>query len=109
MRVLYAALFVLFLLHNDLWLWNDTRIVAGLPVGLLYHVVYCLVTSAVLWLLVTRGWPYGVSDGPRGSSGGSREGASPSPTADSRASVGEGLASSLAVESDTHRKGDGSS
>jgi hypothetical protein len=58
MRVLYTALFVLFLLHNDLWLWNDTRLFAGLPIGLLYHVVYCLVTAAVLWLLVTKAWPY---------------------------------------------------
>jgi len=98
MRVLYAALFVLFLLHNDFWLWNDTRIVAGLPVGLTYHVVYCLVTAVLLGLLVTRAWPYGdglaADDNPAPNDVGeglapsravrgaelSREGASPSPT-----------------------------
>lgn len=54
---LYAALLILYLLHNDLWLWNDARLVFGLPVGLLYHVVFCLVTSVVLAMLVKWAWP----------------------------------------------------
>jgi uncharacterized oligopeptide transporter (OPT) family protein len=55
--LLYAALATLYLLHNDLWLWNDPSLVLGLPVGLVYHVVFCLATSAVLALLVTYAWP----------------------------------------------------
>ncbi len=54
---LYAALVALFLLRYDFWLWNDTRLVLGLPVGLLYHVVFCLVTSLVLAMLVKWAWP----------------------------------------------------
>ena len=54
---LYAALFVLYLLHNDLWLWDDARLIASLPVGLLYHVVYSLVVSVALALLVGLAWP----------------------------------------------------
>ncbi len=56
-RLLYGALFVLFLLHNDLWLWNDTRLVLGLPVGLAYHVGYCIVTAILLAALVKWAWP----------------------------------------------------
>ena len=46
--VLYTALVVLFVLHNDFWLWNDGRLVLGLPVGLTYHVGFCLVISLIL-------------------------------------------------------------
>ena len=51
----WIALGVLFLLHNDLWLWNDGRIVLGLPVGLLYHVGYCLVAALLLAGILRRG------------------------------------------------------
>jgi Protein of unknown function (DUF3311) len=54
---LYAALFALFLLHNDLWLWNDSRLVFGLPVGLVYHIAFSFATAAVLGLLVLKAWP----------------------------------------------------
>lgn len=57
-RSLFAALFLAFLLHNDLWLWDDPRIVAGLPVGLAYHVSYCVVVSALMGLLVLLAWPF---------------------------------------------------
>jgi Protein of unknown function (DUF3311) len=54
---LYAALGVLYLLHNDLWLWNDASRVFGLPVGIVYHAVFCVATSIVLTLLVIYAWP----------------------------------------------------
>ncbi len=54
---LYAALAILYLLHNDLWLWHDGRFVLGLPVGLTYHVGYCLAATAFLALLVRHAWP----------------------------------------------------
>lgn len=55
--LLYAALVVLYLLHNDLWLWNDSRLVFGLPAGLAYHIAFCVATSVVLALLVVHAWP----------------------------------------------------
>ena len=55
--LLYAALVVLYVLHNDLWLWNDSRLVLGLPAGLAYHVGFCIATSVVLTLLVVHAWP----------------------------------------------------
>lgn len=54
---LYAALLILYLLHNDLWLWNDPTLVFGLPAGLVYHVGFCIATSIVLTLLVLKAWP----------------------------------------------------
>jgi len=55
--LLYAALVVLYLLHNDLWLWNDSRLVFGLPAGLAYHIGFAVATSIVLTLLVIHAWP----------------------------------------------------
>lgn len=55
--LLYSALFVLYLLHNDLWFWNDSRLVWGLPIGLFYHVCFSIVTAVVLYLLVKFTWP----------------------------------------------------
>ena len=54
---LYAALAVLYLLHNDLWLWNDPSLVFGLPVGLVYHAAFCVAASIVLAVLVVYAWP----------------------------------------------------
>lgn len=54
---LYGALLVLYLLHNDLWLWHDGSRVLGLPVGLAYHVVFAVATSALLTLVVIYAWP----------------------------------------------------
>lgn len=55
--LLYLALVALYLLHNDLWLWNDPRLVFGLPAGLAYHVGFAIATSIVLTLLVIHAWP----------------------------------------------------
>ncbi len=56
-HLLYIALFVLFLLHNDLWLWNDECLVAGIPSGLLYHILYCVASSVLMIGLVKFAWP----------------------------------------------------
>jgi len=55
--LLYALLVVLYLLHNDLWLWNDASLVFGLPAGLAYHIGFSIATSVVLTLLVIYAWP----------------------------------------------------
>lgn len=48
----WIALAILFVLHNDLWLWNDPTLVFGLPVGLTYHLGYCLAAAIVFGLIV---------------------------------------------------------
>ncbi len=54
---LYAALVILYLLHNDLWSWHDGRLLLGLPVGLTYHIAYCLAAAVLMALLVRWAWP----------------------------------------------------
>ena len=44
---------VLFVLHQDFWLRDNSTLVAGLPIGLLYHVGYCLLVSVVLGLFLS--------------------------------------------------------
>ena len=55
--VLYAALAVLYALHEDAWFRDDPRLVLGLPVGLTYHVAYCLAAAVLMALLVKLAWP----------------------------------------------------
>ena len=55
--ILYAAIVVLYLLHNDWWLWDDPRIVLGLPVGLTYHIGYNVAAAVLMYLLVRFAWP----------------------------------------------------
>lgn len=55
--LLFAVIGLLLVVRHDFWFWNDDRIVAGLPVGLTYHVGYCVAVSAVMVVLVRRAWP----------------------------------------------------
>lgn len=55
--VLYVVLVILFLLHNDLWLWKNATLISGIPVTLLYHVGYCVAASILMIWLVRRAWP----------------------------------------------------
>jgi hypothetical protein len=54
---LYAALAALFLLHNDVWWWDDPALVLGLPVGIAFHVALCLAASVVFFLITRKAWP----------------------------------------------------
>lgn len=54
--MLYCLLVVLFLLHNDFWFWKTPQLVLGVPIGLLYHIGYCLVAAGLMAAFVkTRG------------------------------------------------------
>ena len=57
--VAVAAVVVLYVLHQDFWFWREARpLVFGcLPIGLFYHAVFTIASSAVLWLLVKVAWP----------------------------------------------------
>ncbi len=46
--MLYCLLVLLFLLHNDFWFWETPQLVLGLPVGLLYHIAFCLVATVLM-------------------------------------------------------------
>ena len=51
-RVLLLGIALFYLLHNDLWLWHDPGLLWGLPVGLVYHLAYCLGAAALMGLLL---------------------------------------------------------
>ena len=59
-----AVVALLYALHQDFWFWRASRpLVFGfLPIGLFYHAVFTLASSAALWLLVTYAWPAEVGD-----------------------------------------------
>ncbi len=61
-RALYFVLIALYLLHNDLWLWNSARLLAGIPVGLVYHVGFCVAASLLMLALVRQAWPRHLAD-----------------------------------------------
>jgi hypothetical protein len=44
-------------LHLNYWMWDDTRLILGLPANLFYHVVLSLILTAVLLVVVYRAWP----------------------------------------------------
>ncbi len=50
--LLYSALALLVIFHHDVWNWSAPARVLGLPAGLLYHVLFCLVVALVMRLLL---------------------------------------------------------
>ena len=54
---IYAALVLLFALHNDWWLWADRSLWGGLPAGLAYHLLYTFITVVAMVLLLRYAWP----------------------------------------------------
>ena len=55
--LLYLLILALYVLHNDLWLWDDPTLVLGLPVGFSYHIGFCFGAALLLTLLVNYAWP----------------------------------------------------
>ena len=57
--LLGLATLALYLLHQDFWLWRSARPfgLGFLPIGLVYHAVYCLLAALLMWLLVRHAWP----------------------------------------------------
>ncbi|HVS15820.1 MAG TPA: hypothetical protein VMV46_18000 [Thermoanaerobaculia bacterium] len=47
----------LYVLHNDLWAWDDPSLLLGLPIGLTYHVLFCLAVVGVMGLAIRWAWP----------------------------------------------------
>ncbi len=60
-RVLLLAV-VLLSLHLNYWMWDDGRILLGLPANLLYHAVFSLLLYPVMLFVVRRAWPSYLED-----------------------------------------------
>jgi len=70
--MLVLATVVLYVLHQDVWFWRAARplLFGFLPIGLTYHVAYCLACSLLMGLLVAKAWPRHLEDDPAGGSEG---------------------------------------
>jgi len=53
----YGAIAVLFVLHNDIWFWDDPSRILGLPIGLTYHLAFMAAVIAVMIWLIRAAWP----------------------------------------------------
>jgi hypothetical protein len=53
------AVAILYLLHQDVWLWRTTRplMFGFLPVGLAWHAAYCVVVCLLMLWLTKVAWP----------------------------------------------------
>jgi len=57
-KVIWIIFVCLFILHQDVWFWDDKRLVFGfMPVGLAYHASFSL-AAALLWASAVKfAWP----------------------------------------------------
>ncbi len=62
-HTIWLLVALLFILHQDFWLWSDRTLVFGfMPVGLLYHAGFS-VAAALVWLLAVKfAWPKTIED-----------------------------------------------
>ena len=68
-RVLYIALLLAAVLHQDFWFWSDPTLVVGfLPAGLAYHAVYTVIVALLMWLLAEYAWPTHLEEDPSATS-----------------------------------------
>ena len=51
---LALAALLLFAFRHDWWLRDNATLIAGLPASLLFHLVFCLLASAVFALFLYR-------------------------------------------------------
>ena len=57
-KLIYFAILVLALIHQDFWLWDDGTLLFGfLPIGLAYHAFYSLLAALVWYLALQYAWP----------------------------------------------------
>lgn len=54
--LLWGVLLALYVLRLDLWWWNDSSLVLGLPIGLFSQVLFCGLVAVVMALVVRRHW-----------------------------------------------------
>lgn len=57
-KVVWILVFVLLILHQDNWFWDDDALVLGfMPIALFYHACISLAAGCV-WFLATKfAWP----------------------------------------------------
>ena len=59
---LWLLVLVLGVIYLNYWMWDDARIVFGMPANLLYHIVLSLCLAPIMLVVVRRAWPDYLSD-----------------------------------------------
>ncbi|MBT3667523.1 MAG: hypothetical protein HN548_08600 [Opitutae bacterium] len=58
-KVIWLLFFVLFLLHQDFWWWDESALVFGfLPVGLAFHASFSIACALLGWAAIKFAWPH---------------------------------------------------
>jgi hypothetical protein len=56
--LVWGLFLVLFVAHQDFWLWDDGFLVLGfMPIGLAYHALFSIACSCLWALAVCKAWP----------------------------------------------------
>lgn len=59
--VVWGLVLLLVVIHQDVWFWNDDRLVFGfLPITLAYHAAISIAASITWFLAVQFAWPEGL-------------------------------------------------
>ena len=53
----WIGLIALYVVRVDRWNWTNGELIAGIPVGLAYHVGFCFVVTFFFALVVAKSWP----------------------------------------------------
>jgi len=57
-KVVWGLVILLVILHQDIWFWDDSRLVFGfIPITLLYHSGISLSAGIVWYLATIYAWP----------------------------------------------------
>ena len=60
--LVFLAIVIFLILHNDLWLWSSPTLILGLPAGLAYHVAYCFAAAGLMAWMISNQWPIELVD-----------------------------------------------
>ncbi len=59
---LWPLVLALVVSYLNYWMWDDARIVFGMPANLLYHIVLSLCLAPIMLVVVRGAWPDYLSD-----------------------------------------------
>lgn len=61
-RWLLPLVLSLITVYLNYWMWDEARVVLGVPVNLLYHIVLSVGLVPIMLVVVRRAWPDYLSD-----------------------------------------------
>ena len=55
--LLTLAVVALLVMRHDYWNWHEVRAIGFLPIGLWWQILVTVLSSVVMWMMVTFAWP----------------------------------------------------